>query len=812
MDAQRLHHDARVAGVVADEVAVDAQPVHLAAERDLLLADHRDVVLGDARHHAGAASGAARQVDRHAPAVAGISGPRIRGEQRSAVLGELFPGLLELLDGGGGRDQAPLHRVVLLRLGEACSLADGSDGQAGREPGGVGVAQGAGVESQAPTERLSRAAAAVAERRGDGVLGVPGRDQDRGVRGWPAQPELDAVPLPQAELARGDRRDQRGVLPGELRHRIRQLLQPGDVGEPPVPDAVVRHDVDLEPGTRIRGRHLHGGGKDLVVADGRLLRRGRGAADEPVGQPFLPIEREIVWPLRLPERAQLRVRRAIALAEERRQRLHLARAGIERGDERLDEGDRAVVGARIAPALERVQRGDDPGRAVGGLVEVERSVDGVRHLGERLAEVQIGRGRVDGIPCGDHQGIDLAAAHLLDELLERPRSGVGIVQHGARCRRAGAPERRVDGVRGGMQHGRLARSDGNERAAAGGHQILRHRIGELRALRRQRKTLLQRRVARERRNLRRQPAQQRQPEPVQMRRLQTEAMIGVHPGHRQVRLHRVEARQPPVRRIALLRPVPHGGERPRQGREQIGVEREHHPRPGEIEADLVRRAIRELGAVVDLLQRDRAPGGEFRLRICVGQPLAQPADQRRGGGLHQETQSCAAAVAKRARLLRSRLEEIAPRARLTEVLHDPEALRIVEPQQLGLLQGTDGAAAGRMVGIAFDLRRPALVRGDEQPGGPAVDDRCGRVVQRVPGGHLRRLPGVGKDLLVRRLEAATERRQRSGRPEQLQEAAPRGRVIGRRRGPQLARGSRRRPVLVQAAPELLPLARDRECL
>ena len=234
------------------------------------------------------------------------------------------------------------------------------------------------------------------------------------------------------------------------------------------------------------------------MADGRRLRRSRRAGDEPVGKPFLPIEREVVGPLRLPERAQLRVGRAIALAEERRQRLHLARAGIERGDEGLDEGDRAVVGARIAPALQRVERGDDPGRAFGGLVEVERSVDGVLHLRQRLAEVQIGRGPVDGVPGGDHQGVDPAAAHLLGELVERPRSRIGIVQHGARGRGAGAPERRVDGVRGGMQHRRLARADGNERAAAGGHQIFRHRIGELRALRRQGKTLLQRRVARER--------------------------------------------------------------------------------------------------------------------------------------------------------------------------------------------------------------------------------------------------------------------------------------------------------------------------
>ena len=285
-------------------------------------------------------------------------------------------------------------------------------------------------------------------------------------------------------------------------------------------------------------------------------------------------------------------------------------------------------------------------------------------------------------------------------------------------------------------------------------------------------------------------------------------MIGIHPGHRQVRLDRVEPSQLPVRRIAFLRPVPHGGKRPRHGGEQIGVEREHHARPGEIEADLVGRAICELGAVVDLLQRNGGPGGELRLRICLGEPPAQLPDERRRAGLHQEAQPGTAGVAEGARLVRRRLEEIAPRARLTEVLHDLEALRVVEAQELRLLQGTDGAATGGMVRIALDLRRPALVRGDEQPGCTAVDDRGGRVVQRVAGGHLRRLPGVREDFFVRRLQAAAERGQRRGCPEQLQDAPPGGRVTGRRGGPQLPRGRRRGRVFVQAAPQLL-LARDR---
>ena len=54
---------------VAAEIAVDADPVHLAAVQHLLLADDGDVVLRLAGHDAGPAAGAGSQIDGHAPAV-----------------------------------------------------------------------------------------------------------------------------------------------------------------------------------------------------------------------------------------------------------------------------------------------------------------------------------------------------------------------------------------------------------------------------------------------------------------------------------------------------------------------------------------------------------------------------------------------------------------------------------------------------------------------------------------------------------------------------------------------------------------------
>jgi len=55
--------------VLPDKVALDAQPVHVATLGDLLLVAEADVIFRLAGDHAGAASGAAVQVDRHPPAV-----------------------------------------------------------------------------------------------------------------------------------------------------------------------------------------------------------------------------------------------------------------------------------------------------------------------------------------------------------------------------------------------------------------------------------------------------------------------------------------------------------------------------------------------------------------------------------------------------------------------------------------------------------------------------------------------------------------------------------------------------------------------
>ena len=81
-----------------------------------------------------------------------------------------------------------------------------------------------------------------------------------------------------------------------------------------------------------------------------------------------------------------------------------------------------------------------------------------------------------------------------------------------------------------------------------------------------------------------------------------------------------------------------------------------------------------------------------------------------------------------------------------------------------------------MIGVAFDLGRPALVALDEQPGRDAAERHRGGEEQRLAGDDLFGLPDVGNDQLVRLARAGRGAGQRHRRAHQLQEAAAADRV------------------------------------
>ncbi len=97
-------------------VAIDADPVHLPAAPDFVLADDRHVVLGLTRHHARRASGAGIQVDRHSPRA------RRRADARPRATATMPPARSPA-DGAARKsrerhlanERTPFHRMMGLR-------------------------------------------------------------------------------------------------------------------------------------------------------------------------------------------------------------------------------------------------------------------------------------------------------------------------------------------------------------------------------------------------------------------------------------------------------------------------------------------------------------------------------------------------------------------------------------------------------------------------------------------------------------------------------------------------------------------------
>src|SRR5213078_3232380 len=97
------------------------------------------------------------------------------------------------------------------------------------------------------------ACAAVAEVQRHRVRRRAWREPDRDAERASALLQLDDVAADQAEAIRGAWRNQRRVVPRQLRQRFRDLLQPGVVGEAAVVNGGIRTEDGLES--------LHGGSR-----------------------------------------------------------------------------------------------------------------------------------------------------------------------------------------------------------------------------------------------------------------------------------------------------------------------------------------------------------------------------------------------------------------------------------------------------------------------------------------------------------------------------------------------------------------------
>src|SRR5271167_2003189 len=117
--------------------------------------------------------------------------------------------------------------------------------------------------------------------------------------------------------------------------------------------------------------------------------------------------------LLLPVSASQVVSGGVGLSGEQRDKFQSALAVIKRSDQRLDDADRAVVGAGIAPSFQLVCLVNMPLAEFGSLVLIEAVVHAQRNLAalQGLGKIQI-RGSVVGwIAAKDDQQVHFAAVY-----------------------------------------------------------------------------------------------------------------------------------------------------------------------------------------------------------------------------------------------------------------------------------------------------------------------------------------------------------------------------------------------------------------
>ena len=752
-------------------VAVDADPVHLAAGGDLLAADDRDVVLGLAGDGAGVAADAGVEVDRHAPRHGRRGAATGRGRARRAAWAarrcrrarRRARGSRPCASNSCWVTAKSWRAPVACRVTSAAPL--------------VGRAQHEGVVADAGADAPG-APAALAEGQRRHLLGVAGQHPHRREQAAPAGRGAHHVAGGQAQARRGARAELQRVVPGELGEGLRQLLQPAEVGVAAVAHrrvgqehrgergggAAARRGRGAGGGRRRRGgsagvrrggvggRSGGGGSRGRRHGSGRRLRRpGRphrlegAAGDAAAAQAVVPegLEGGVVGARRrraarrrlAPVAAQQGAAVAQAVGGEQGVQLGRRAAVVERRDGRLQQRRAAVVGERVAPALLVVRERQVPVAQRRRLVGVEAGVDAQPGAAERLRHAERGGRLVGRVGADDDERADRAGVERPRQLGQSAGAGGGVGRLDQLEGAADGAEPQVEGERVGVRRRRQAAAGEHQRVGAGGLQrlhgaALERRLGGVGGRRHPRRP--------SRQPVRRDARQQR----LDARRRQGDAPVGA--GAEQARRDLGGERQRQRARLAAggarRRPVHRLAHRAGAVGERVGGERQHAARavePRQRRQLAAEGAPRALGGGGIAQRRVHDPA---RARVAPEQRGEQGALGRRGERPGEDVQPRAVERAEPRRVAAPGGLEIGPvrrrRLRRRTVARPAEALahgaRAVGVPQLehgSLRPGVGGAQARRVQRVALDLDRPALARADQHAVRMAVAHHRAGVVQ-----------------------------------------------------------------------------------
>ncbi len=669
-------------------------------------------------------------------------------------------------------DRPPLHRPVLLgerqkprgsALAERCVV----------EPRSVRVADCVGVRADAERDPIGdRLTVADGERHH--VVGHAGQDEHGGANRSPAHLDLDGVFARDPEARSGRGRDERRVVPRELRDRIAELLQPRAVAEASVVNLRIGEEHDFEERAR-RGRGREHA-RDRAPVD-RCRDRGlAGGVDHAVYEGPLPERARITLRHRRPVFFDQLPRRRAGHAVQPREDLADGLALRDGPHERLRDRCGPVERPPIAPGLEEVGLRHEPAAQAGRFVFVETYEGRRRHQTNAARHLQVGGRRVRRVAPDNHEGRDVARVDGSHERLEAV-AGLAGLDHGRRRKRhrtpgvaeqvvcrvgervhlwrlpvAGQRQARArvrvevpgDGLRpglveaGGSRRGGAADVGGNRGSAD-----------------------------------RRQCGHDRRRHASHLARLDGQALVRAHPRRRQPWLDDVE----PAHRAfgpahpALVRPGARPGHRRPRRREKVAIERKDDIGTREIPARLDDPAECELGPGPRRGPRKRLV--EMDDDALATEPLDERPKVRAARGLEEHVNPFA-----RRRRRGQLVEQGAPRRRGARAGQFAGPRRVIHREDAGLLEGAERSEARRMQRVAFGLGRPAFVALDDQAGAVAGDRHRGRVPAWYSRRDLRRLPDIRHDELGSSPAASRCTGERGVGAKEHEELAP-GEVRGR---------------------------------
>ncbi len=772
LTGHRLHRDGcRLIGVVSlgrlleAEVPVDPEPVHLASAEDLVLADDRDVVLGLAGDHAGRATGAGVQIDRHSPAVLGavelLGLPErksvggvvgIRDEVMVVVVG--VDRRFAEQNGKSFRRALTTDRVdgeVVLHGRERIGRTDTDDLCAAGRPQIARRSEWIEVEPCTGAD-ASGEAPAVAEGERGGVHGLTGLDEDRGFDGCISDGNRHHVARGDAERVGRRRSDDDRVVPGEPCDRIGKFLQPAVVRPTPVVDGIAAGEHQLDS-VRTRLQVVRGGGDGGREGCGTDLRRllgGGRALEQAVVQRRTPrrieSDRGVAFTLDGVEGPTDEIEAGGGVRSGDLGQQFNRRTPVEqRQDQRLADRVGAVPGPSIAPAFQLMGSIQMPGAVLGRLVEVGGEMDRVLDLRQRGCELEVGRSVEDGIASEHHERVDLAFAHGGGEIAHRRGLHRIRRQPGVRDRTAAAAGGIVDQCGQMMHDGGLGWSGQNGGCPPVRLDVLHDRI-DLRSL-----DLGIRERGGERRVTGHPGGDSRSEhdDPGCGHRV---AVIGDGSGGRQSGLHGDHPAHGAVVGGSASGPTlgqhQHVGVHP----EEVAVEREDEVGSGQVVLRTESAAERGLESIDAVRVDERIPvdpGGLRELRSHLGL-LGQ--DGGRTRRLGQDPEAFTLIAANRVEVRgRPGVPFLPARAGLLHALTGHRLTRsvgVVQVQNRGLTVSGRGAETSRMIGIAFDLGRTTVVARDQLADRDAVDLHDRGVGVGDSRSRSFGTLGVGKDVLL----------------------------------------------------------------